>query len=111
MTGPSPQEDERYDQPLRDYSALTREELERRLSLAEDVVMLFSWTGNRGTDRDKAAHELWRIWLAEVGDAFTNSANHPHLDDEALRPLVTRRDRIRERTLARIRGDRAGDPQ
>ena len=94
-----------YQQPIRDYSALSREALERRLSLAEDVVTMFSWMGVDYSDRGKAAHELWRRWLAVVPDDFSDPKKHPHLSDEAIRPLVAERDATRARTLAAINGE------
>lgn len=94
-----------YAQPIRDYSALSREQLERRLSAAEDVVMMFSWTGVDHSDRGKAAHELWRRWLMIVPTDFVNPKNHPHLRDKAIKPLVAERDATRARTLAAIRGE------
>lgn len=84
----------------RDYSTLTRDELEARLALAEDVCAMFSWSPARyDTDRDKAAYELWRAWAAV---APTDRRDYPHLDDARIAELAARRDEIRAATLARL---------
>lgn len=85
------------------YASLSREELEDRLEAAEALCILYSWTGvRRETDREVAAFELWRKWFAIVGEEFLLGKAHPDLQDRALRPLVERGRRIRERTLRQI---------
>lgn len=88
--------------PLSAYSDLTREELEARLVLAEDVCVLYGWTGGGPeTDRDKALYMLWSEWVRATGGGDRQS--HPHLTDEHIARLAAERDAIRERTLGRIR--------
>lgn len=81
------------------------EEIRERLEAAERVCVLFGWTSaSHDSDRDKALHELWSEWVDLVGSAFTGPDAHPELSDERITALARRRDRIREQTLARIRG-------
>jgi hypothetical protein len=92
----------------RDYSSLTREQLEARLDVAEDVCVMYAWSpattmGPAATDRDKAAHELWVRWEHAGGDS-SREAN-AHLTDELVSELARQRDATRARTLARIRLD------
>jgi hypothetical protein len=64
------------------YQDLTREELEQRLKLAEDVCVMIGWTAvDDRSPRGKAAHELWKRWASHVGSDFTGPAKHRDLDE------------------------------
>lgn len=77
--------------------------LRERLTAAEEVCLVFGWTGaNLGTDRDKALHELWRHWC-DVSGASLSPADHPELNQRRLARLAAKRDETRARTLAAIR--------
>lgn len=81
-----------------------------RLRLAEQVCLMFGWTGVGGnTDRDKALHELWVEWLRayEAAGGSTVPIDHPELSDARIEELARRRDEIVARTLARIRTEGA----
>lgn len=86
----------------RDYSALSREELERRLDAAEDVVVMFAWCASRSTesDRDAAAHELWVRWRELPGTSDSPESN-PHLTDDLIANLARKRGAKRSAVLAR----------
>ena len=77
-----------------------------RKGVAERVCVLYSWTGaaHPGTDREKALHELWSDWVALVGTDFISPDAHPELNDARIAELARRRDLIRQRTLAAIKG-------
>ena len=73
----------------RPYGDLSRDELEDRLSVAEDVCVMFGWSAyHEDTDRDVATYKLWRRWTDTVGDEFLKPKNHPHLNDEAAKELA-----------------------
>jgi hypothetical protein len=92
------------------YDHLSRDALEARLKVAEDVCVLAGWStldfGRaewEGSDRAEAAHQMWSIWCHMVGgsDAL-DPAKWPELD--AMIPaLSSQRRSIREDTLRRIR--------
>lgn len=87
----------------------TRAELERmtaRLKAAEDLCVMYSWSAAHAqTNREKAAHELWRRWYAIVGSDFLTADAHPDLSDAMVDLLAAQRDETRARTLAAIRSD------
>lgn len=86
---------------MSDYSHLSRDELEHRLRVAEDVCVMFGWCGGHNTQRDKAATQLWMRWSSLVGSDYTGPKAHPELAaSEAA--LARQRDSIREATLKRI---------
>lgn len=86
----------------RDYSHLSRGDLERRLDVAEDALTMVGWTAAAGdTPRDKALHELWARWT-ELPGVDTNPAANPHLSDELVTRLAARRDETRAATLQRL---------
>lgn len=87
------------------YELLNREQLERRLALAEDVCRMFGWSPSHsaGTDREKAAYMLWTDWLAEAGSDAADPRRFPHLSDETVQRLAAARDEIRASTLRAIR--------
>jgi hypothetical protein len=90
------------------YADLTREELVDRLERAEDVCVLFAWTGTssaHGSDRELALTETWMRWAYWVGDDATRPAANPHLNDEEIRQLAQERRNIRAATLRRIQGE------
>jgi hypothetical protein len=92
------------------YAALTREELEVRLRLAEHVCLMYGWSPARvDTDREKACHELWRRWTAAVPEAEQSRKATPHLSEDVVRELAAQRDATRATTLRRLhaRGDQA----
>jgi hypothetical protein len=77
-----------------------------RLKAAEDLCVMYSWSAAHAeTKREKAAHELWRRWHAIVGVGFLTSEAHPDLSDDVVDHLAAQRDAIRERALAKIRGE------
>jgi uncharacterized protein YbaA (DUF1428 family) len=80
------------------------EEFIERLKAAEDVCVMFAWTQARYvTDRDKAAHELWRRWTAASGNDCSKKRN-PHLTDELIAELAAKRDATRAATLRHFFG-------
>jgi hypothetical protein len=87
---------------MRDYSKLTREQLEQRLNAAEDVVVMWSWCAARDTrgGREAATHELWLWWLGLGGTS--ERKDNPHLTDELITALAERRHETRRRTLERL---------
>lgn len=93
---------------MRDYSGLTREQLEARLDAAEDVVVMWAWCPSRSTEteRDAAAHELWLRWQVLPG-ADASPAGNRHLSDELVRELAARRAATRAATLERLVGGEA----
>lgn len=81
------------------YGALSRTELETRLSAAEDVCVMYAWSPSVAkTDREKAAHELWAEWFQLSGNDCTTKSN-PHLTDELILELAAKRDATRAATL------------
>jgi hypothetical protein len=88
----------------RDYSALTREQVEARLNIAEDALTVFGWTASRsgeGADViDNAMSELWLTWHRLPG-VDTSPAFNRHLSEERLRELAAQRLAVRAATLAR----------
>jgi hypothetical protein len=88
------------------------EQLESRLQTAEDVCLMYGWsTGNPryASDREKATYMLWTRWHRIAG-VSSSPADHPHLSEERIAELARERDRIREATLARIRGEDSPPP-
>lgn len=85
---------------------MTRDELEQRLRMAEDVCLLFGWCGvgaDPAGDRAEALNELWQQWARLVGSEFTEIGAHPDLvGGEAA--LADRRRRTRGETLAKFFG-------
>jgi hypothetical protein len=82
------------------YAELTREQIEQRLRLAEDVCALYSWSPTHNeTDRDKATYELWLRWITV---ASTDRRDYPHLNDDVIAELARRRDETRAATLRRM---------
>lgn len=78
------------------------DQLRARLAAAEDLCVMFAWTvGGRGSDRDKAAHELWKRWVDVSGNDCSREQN-PHLTEELITELATKRDATRRATLARM---------
>jgi hypothetical protein len=79
--------------------------LEARLKAAEAVCVLLGWQANpMGADEEKALHQLWSDWAQLAGPDFTGPDAHPELSDAEIAGLARKRDEIRERTLAAIRG-------
>lgn len=78
-----------------------------RLKAAEDVAVLYGWTGdgNGNSPRGKALFEVWSRWYDLVGSAFLTPDAHPDLNDEEIARLAAQRDETRARTLAKLRGE------
>lgn len=85
---------------MRDYSGLTRGQLEARLDAAEDVAVLFAWCPVQHNQRSDAAFEAWRVWEAIGGDS--SRKGNPHLTDEVIADLSARRQETRTRTIAAL---------
>lgn len=85
------------------YEGLSREELEARLAGAEDVCVMWAWSGSaaHATDREKAAHELWIRWVDVSGNKCSLGEN-PHLSDEAIADLAAQRDATRAEVMRRL---------
>jgi hypothetical protein len=81
---------------------MSGQDLLTRLKAAEDVCVLFGWTGVADSERGKATTQLWQRWVAIVGSDYTQRKAHPDLNDERITELAHERDEIRQRTLARI---------
>lgn len=79
----------------------TKQELEA----ARLVCVLFGWTASAGdSDEDKAVAQAWHDW------ANTYGAISPTPEWRArVKELARRRDEIRQRTLASIRGARSAE--
>jgi hypothetical protein len=87
----------------RNYGALSREALEARLRVAEDVCVLFGWTGGgEGSQRGDALTQLWMTW-ARMAEVDTSPDANRHIDD-LIPQLAAQRRRTREATLAKLRG-------
>jgi hypothetical protein len=89
---------------MRDYSGLTRQQLEARLDAAEDVVVLFAWSPIGDGVRDDAAFEAWTVWRKNHGGDDSREGN-PHLTDDAIREMSGLRKATRRATLARLFGE------
>jgi hypothetical protein len=77
----------------------------RRLHAAEQVCLMFGWTGSPGnSDRDKALFQLWREWV-DLSGVSLDPAEHPELSDERITELAGKRDQIRTGVLAKLRGE------
>lgn len=88
---------------MRDYSALSREELEQRLDIAEDVCVMYGWSGSdMRFERHRAAFEIWSLWLQLSGNDLSREAN-PHLSNDLISRLAARRTATADQMLARIR--------
>lgn len=85
---------------MRDYSHLTRPQLEARLNAAEDVVVLWSWSPAQRGQRPDACYELWQFWLG-LGGSSDPEAN-PHLTDGLIETLAQRRQATRGAELDRL---------
>lgn len=82
--------------------------LRARLAAAEQVCMLYGWTGaRRESDQDKALHEVWSDWVDLSGVSLLPE-DHPELSDERIAELARKRDATRARVLARIPWKEAG---
>ena len=78
----------------------------RAYELAEQVALLFGWTGVAGdtSDRALALEELWQEWYQEFQRSGGNpeAKGHPELSDARIAELAARRRETRARTLAEI---------
>lgn len=86
------------------FDHLSREELELRLRVAEDVCVMFGWCGVDHSQRGKAATQLWMRWAHLVGDDYTGPKAHPELAASEA-SLARQRDEKRQTTLQRLRDD------
>lgn len=85
------------------YADLHRDDLERRLALAEDVCRMYAWSPARSkTDREKATYILWTRWLDAAEPTAVSPHLYPHLSDEEVAVLARERDDVRRRTRARL---------
>lgn len=85
---------------LPEISAADIEILVRRLEAAELVCNLVGICGSASnSDRDKALTQAWMDWSHAYRDRHVKPADLP------IAELAARRDEIRSRTLARIRGE------
>lgn len=76
-----------------------------RLAAAEAVCLLYGWSASTRREgfRERATYALWSKWLAFVGgNAFAFPKLHPHLDDDALKPIVQEDEELEAETLRRI---------
>ena len=89
-----------------DYSSLSREQIELRLKLAEDVCVMTGWCPTGCSQREKAAAELWQRWARHVGSDYTGPDAHPELAG-AERSLARQRDETRSAVLAKFFGEAA----
>jgi hypothetical protein len=88
-----------------EYSALSREELELRLRLAEDTCVMFGWCGVKDdSERGKAATELWIRWAHHVGLDYVGPAAHPELAG-AEASLARQRDATRSAVITHFFGE------
>jgi hypothetical protein len=68
------------------------EEVRERLEAAEQVCVLFSWTGSyTDSPEGKALFELWRHWLG-VSGVSVDPADHPELSRDRISELAARYD-------------------
>jgi hypothetical protein len=89
---------------MRDYSGLTRQQLEARLDAAEDVCVLFAWSPIGDGVRNDAAFEAWAVWRKNHGGDDSRKGN-PHLTDDVIQAMSDRREATRKATLARLFGE------
>lgn len=78
--------------------------LQERLKAAEDVCVMYAWSPVNaidGTDREKAAYELWRRWMDMPGTSVLPE-DHPDLTDQLVSDLARKRDEHRARILRKI---------
>jgi hypothetical protein len=76
-----------------------RDELLRRLAAAEQVCVLYGWTGIRDdSDRTKATTQAWMQWQSQYGVGRPTPAWNARVAE-----LAAERDRIRAHTLNRLR--------
>lgn len=82
------------------------QDLQERLDAAEQVCILFGWTGVADySERGDATVQAWMDWLARYGhDRERAAATDPEWD-QRVKDLARRRREIRETTLAKIRGE------
>jgi hypothetical protein len=95
----------------RPFKNLDSTELVARLRAAEDVCVLYGWTGFHTwpTERSKALQELWYKWHDLAGPHVCDRTEHPHLTDEYIVELARKRDATREEMLRNFFGDQAVD--
>jgi hypothetical protein len=86
---------------MSDFTNLSRDELEQRLRMAEDVCVMVGWCGLGHSDREEAATELWLRWARLVGQDYTGPDAHPELAG-AEAALAAQRGRTRADTIARL---------
>ncbi len=77
---------------MRDYTALTREQVEARLNAAEDVCVMYGWSPSKRSsamsERERATYALWRRWTNEFdGDSSPN--HNRHLSDAVIADLAS----------------------
>lgn len=65
------------------YDNLTREQIEQRLHLAENVCVMVGWTRmDYSSPRSRAAYQLWKRWAAEPGVDTSDRAHRALADAE-----------------------------
>lgn len=92
------------------YSHLSRDALEARLKVAEDVCVLAGWStldfGDErewsGVERADAAHQMWSIWCSMVGGSDALSPEAWPDVDAMIPTLAAQRRNIRGAMLAKI---------
>lgn len=89
------------------YEDLSRDQLEERLRLAEDVCLLYTWSastmGPKETDRQKATHELWSLWWKHPGVVgYADWARENRWPEDNIGVLARQRDKTRAEVLAKI---------
>jgi hypothetical protein len=88
------------------YSSLDRDELERRLHLAERVCLMYGWSpAHMENVREKATHEMWCEWAEVAGGEFRRPKARPELNEGLFQTLAAVRDATRAETLRRIAGE------
>lgn len=99
------------EEDLARFGTMDAEALIERLKAAEDVCVIYGWTGSTShrSDRDKALHELWRKWHEIAGPDACDQDRNPHLTDELIAELARKRDATCETTLRHFFGDEAVD--
>lgn len=99
------------------YEHLSRDALEARLKVAEDVCVLAGWSTLdfgaaqwSGSERADAAHQMWSIWCSMVGGTDALDPEKHAALDAMIPSLAAQRQAIRAETLRRIEASDFGKP-
>lgn len=82
-------------------------DLELRLAAAEQVCVLYGWTGsNDRSERGDAVTQAWMDWVHSYGHEMERAAVKDPAWDARIKDLARRRREIRDATIARLLEER-----